>query len=163
MSYELRNFMPGDTAAMNRIALAAFAEYQSAYSDWPTFSKNIGNMAALAEHGEIIVAAEQGQPIGGVAYIGPGRSKGALFKAEWPIIRMLVVEPASRCLGVGRALTEECIARAERDGARCIALHTTPIMKVALPMYKRMGFEFHSDAPAIFGVPYAVYLKKLSA
>jgi ribosomal protein S18 acetylase RimI-like enzyme len=80
-----------------------------------------------------------------------------------PIIRMLVVEPAFRGLGVGRALTEECMNRAQRDGATCIALHTTPIMRVALPMYERMGFELQSDAPSIFGVPYAVYLKQLSA
>jgi hypothetical protein len=24
-----------------------------------------------------------------------------------------------------------------------------------------MGFEWHHDAPAVYGVPYAVYLKKL--
>ena len=35
-------------------------------------------------------------------------------------------------------------------------------MTVALPMYLRMGFEWHHDAPAVYGVPYAVYLKKLS-
>ena len=34
-------------------------------------------------------------------------------------------------------------------------------MTVALPMYLRMGFEWHRDAPAVYGVPYAVYLKRL--
>ena len=34
-------------------------------------------------------------------------------------------------------------------------------MTVALPMYLRMGFEWHHEAPPIYGVPYAVYLKKL--
>lgn len=28
-------------------------------------------------------------------------------------------------------------------------------------MYRRMGFEKLRDAPPIFGVPYAVYLKRL--
>lgn len=72
-----------------------------------------------------------------------------------------MVAPPYRGLGIGRALTEECIHRAERDGAPLIALHTTPIMKVALPMYERMGFEYERDVPPIFGVPYAIYLKRI--
>jgi hypothetical protein len=34
-------------------------------------------------------------------------------------------------------------------------------MTVALPMYRRMGFELASDAPPIHGVPYGVYVKRL--
>ena len=51
--------------------------------------------------------------------------------------------------------------RARRDGSPVIALHTSPIMAVALPMYLRMGFRLARDAPPIYGVPYAVYLKQL--
>ena len=43
-----------------------------------------------------------------------------------------------------------------------IALHTTPIMRVALPMYLRMGFIKLREASEIYGVPYAVYTKSLS-
>jgi ribosomal protein S18 acetylase RimI-like enzyme len=68
----------------------------------------------------------------------------------------------SRGLGIGRALTEECISRAGRDGASIIALDTTPIMAVALAMYERMGFEFTATAPTIHGVPYGIYVKRLS-
>ena len=38
-----------------------------------------------------------------------------------------------------------------------------PIMKIALPMYERMGFKFHSEAPTIYGVPYGIYIKHLDA
>jgi ribosomal protein S18 acetylase RimI-like enzyme len=58
--------------------------------------------------------------------------------------------------GLGRALTEECIRRALRDWAPIIALHTTAIMTVALPMYLRMGFRLQGKAPPIYRVPYAV-------
>ena len=74
---------------------------------------------------------------------------------------MLVVDPDARGQGIGRRLTEECIARARRDKAPLIALHTTSIMTVAQPMYLRMGFELIHEAPPIFGVRYAVYTKKL--
>jgi hypothetical protein len=35
-------------------------------------------------------------------------------------------------------------------------------MKVALPMYLRMGFRLVKDAPPLHGVRYAVYLRRLS-
>ena len=74
---------------------------------------------------------------------------------------MLVVDPAYRGHGVGRALTNACIRRAERDGASRVALHTSPIMEVALAMYRRMGFERVRAVPPIHGVPYDVYVKRL--
>jgi len=58
-------------------------------------------------------------------------------------------------------LSNECIARAKRDGSPIIALHTSPIMSVALPMYLKMGFAKAYDAPPIFGVACAVYTKAL--
>ena len=42
-----------------------------------------------------------------------------------------------------------------------IALHTSPIMSAALPMYLKMGFAKAYDALPIFGVAYAVYIKAL--
>lgn len=163
MDYVLRDFRAEDAAGVNQIAVAAFEEYRSAYSDWSSFSRSIGAMAELAQHGEIIVAATGARLLGAVVYVGPRKPKAAFFDPEWPIIRMLVVHPNYRGRGLGRALSNECIRRAERDGSWCIALHTTPIMRVALPMYQRMGFEFQRDAPPIFGVSYGVYLKQLSA
>jgi ribosomal protein S18 acetylase RimI-like enzyme len=109
-----------------------------------------------------MVAELAGNIVGAVAYIPPHRPKAPYFEKAWPIIRSLVVDPTCRRIGVGRALTEECISRARRDGSSVIALHTSPIMTVALPMYLRMGFQWHHDAPQIYGVPYAVYLKHLT-
>ena len=115
----------------------------------------------LSASGEVIIAERQHQVAGAVAYFGPNRAKAPFFDQSWPIIRMLVVDPAFRGRGLGRALSMECIARAKRDGASLIALHTSPIMKVALPMYLKIGFIKAYDAPPIFGVAYAVYTKAL--
>ena len=122
MSYTLRDFRAGDAGAVNRVALAAFEQYRGAYSDWTAFSANIGRMAALAENAELIVAANDAGIAGAVAYVGPGRPRSALFEPDWPVIRMLVVSPDARGHGIGRALTEECIGRAQRDRAPLIAL-----------------------------------------
>ena len=34
-------------------------------------------------------------------------------------------------------------------------------MKVALPLYLRMGFQLEREVPPICGVPYAIYIKRL--
>ncbi|MCP3384157.1 GNAT family N-acetyltransferase [Bradyrhizobium sp. CCGUVB4N] len=158
----LRDYRDDDAEAIIRVALAAFAEFEQHYSDWPLFNTHVAKMPTLARTGEIILAEHDGQIVGAVAYVGPKAPKPAFFEPAWPIIRMLVVDPAARGKGIGRRLTEECLRRAERDQASVIALHTTPIMTVALPMYQRMGFVWVREAPDILGVPYGVYVKSLA-
>jgi ribosomal protein S18 acetylase RimI-like enzyme len=161
MNFSLREFQPADSAAVNALALEAFQQYRDNYRDWDTFSRNLANTAALADSGELIVAESDGQLAGAVVYVGPNLPKRDFFAPEWPILRMLVVSPRLRGHGVGRALTDECIRRARRDQAPLIALHTSPIMSVALPMYLRLGFTFVKEVSDIFGVPYGVYAKPL--
>lgn len=157
----LRDFQKPDSSPVNALALQAFEQFKDAYDDWPAFRAKIADIASLADVGEIIVAETAGQIVGAVAYVGPGAPKAAFFRPEWPIMRMLVVAPDSRGLGIGRALAEECLRRAKRDGASVFALHTSTLMQVALPMYQRMGFQWVSEAPSIHGVAYGVYLKQL--
>ena len=161
MSAVIREFRSKDASAVNAVAVAAFAQYAEHYSDWAAFSKNLSNTAALADHGELVVAESKGQVVGAVAYIGPTRPKSSFFEQGWPIMRMLVVSPSARGQGVGRMLAENCINRALRDDAEVFALHSTPIMQVAISMYKRMGFAYLREAPAILGVPYGIYIKRL--
>lgn len=162
MSHVLRSFMPTDADTVNRLALRAFEQFRSEYSDWDSFSRSIGSMASLSAFGELIVASDQDRIVGAVVYVGPGKPKREFFSVEWPILRMLVVDPDHRGKGIGRLLTQACINRARRDHAPVLALHTSPIMRVALPMYLRMGFVFEREAPSIFGVSYGVYVKQLA-
>lgn len=161
MSIKLRDFKLSDSSVVNAVAVAAFEQFRDLYSDWSTFVHRISGMASLSETGEIIVAEVDKDVIGAVAYVGPDREKALFFEPHWPIMRMLVVSPKARGIGAGRALADACIARAYRDKATIFALHTSPIMSVALPMYGRMGFRFLREAPPISGVPYGVYVKEL--
>ena len=158
----IRPFSAADAEAVNRMALAAFAQYRGVYSDWERLSRGVGAMAELAPSGEIIVAETEGAIAGAVAYFGPHTVPRAdFFEPDWPIIRMLVVDPAARGRGIGRALTLACIERARADRAPVIALHTSPAMEVALAMYLKLGFRLERPVPDRFGVPYGLYLKDL--
>ena len=157
----IRDYEHADAEDLNRIAVSAFGQFRDHYTDWPAMRAGLSKTSDLSASGEVIVAEFQGQLAGSVAYFGPDSPKAAFFDQRWPIIRMLVVDPAFRGKGLGRVLSMECIARAKRDGSSVIALHTSPIMTVALPMYLRMGFVRVADAPPIFGVEYAVYTKTL--
>jgi GNAT superfamily N-acetyltransferase len=157
----IRDYQSSDADDVNRIAVAAFGQFRDQYQDWPAMLAGLSRTSSLGATGELIVAEASERIVGAVAYFGPHIEKAPFFDKSWPIIRMLVVDPAERGKGLGHRLTSECIKRAERDRSPIIALHTSPIMAVALPMYLRMGFAKAYDSPPIFGVPYAVYTKAL--
>jgi GNAT superfamily N-acetyltransferase len=157
----IRDYESRDAESLNRIAVSAFDQFSEQYDDWPTMRAGLAKTSGLSANGDVIVVECDGQLAGGVAYVGPNSPKAAFFDQSWPVIRMLVVDPAFRGKGLGRALSMECIARARRDGSSIIALHTSPIMTIALSMYLRMGFVRVADAPPIFGVEYSVYTHAL--
>lgn len=162
MSIVLRDYVQEDAAGVDALAVLAFSQYSGDFNDWRTMKARLGATSKLAGVSQIIIAEEDGKIVGAVGYLPPHSPKLEFFKPEWPLIRSLVVDPAARGRGIGRMLAEECVARARRDGAAEIALHTSPIMKIALPMYIRMGFVRYAAAPPLFGVPYDIYVKPLT-
>ena len=162
MTLTLRDYAAGDAATIDRLAVAAFDQYAGEFNDWKTMKARLGATSKLAGVSQFIIAEQDGTAVGMVGYLPPFAPKLEHFRAEWPLVRTLSVDPAARGHGVGHTLMEECVARAKRDKAKELALHTSPNMKVALAMYERMGFRRYSDAPPIFGVPYGIYLKPLT-
>ncbi len=158
MQTVLRPFVPSDRDGVNRVAQAAFAQYERHYQDWPSFNEGIGRMADLSGVAELLVAEISGDIAGAVVHVGPGSPRSAIFPQAWSVIRMLVVAPGYRGHGVGRRLVAACLRAAMRDGAPAIGLHTSPIMASALRMYTRIGFTRDRDLDPIRGVPYARYV-----
>ena len=157
----IRDFRPDDGPRVDELAVAAFKQFEAEYEDWSAMKNALGKMADLAASGELLIADYDETILGAVVYIPPDQPKADYFDVAWPVLRMLVVDPKVRGLGIGKSLTNACIDRAKRDGCSVIALHTSPIMAVALPMYLRMGFRRIRRAPFLHGVEYAVYLKTI--
>ena len=154
---KIRSYKKSDEEQLNALAIEAFEQFQDLYNDWGAIKAAVGNMSVLDKTSEIVVAEESGNLVGAVAFVPPGGDSKGYFEKSWPSIRMLVVSKNQRGKGIGRDLTDECIQRAKSLGCKFVALHTSPIMEVALSMYLRMGFVKVKDIEPIFGVEYSVY------
>jgi ribosomal protein S18 acetylase RimI-like enzyme len=163
MSLTVRAATSTDHEAADRVARAAFREYESEYPDWIPVLRDGRPMARIAGEGELLIAEKDGAIVGCVGYIPPGRSRNPVFKPEWAALRFMAVDPAHRGLGISRALAEECVRRARRDGATALALFTSPAMKVAVAMYQRMGFRFQRRIDPVYGMTADLYLLPTSS
>jgi len=154
----IRHFQPPDREGVNRVAREAFAQFEHAYEDWPSFIDGIGRMADLAGQADLMVAERRGEVVGAVVHVGPGKPRGAIFPEEWSVIRLLVVAPQHRGQGIAQQLMAACLRCAVRDRAPVVGLHTSPMMAPALHLYTRLGFVRDRDLDPIRGVHYGRYV-----
>ena len=93
----------------------------------------------LAASATFLVAEDDRQLVGSVAYYPPGTSDTCLFPQHWAFLRLLAVAPTHRARGLGRQLIAACVARAREDGASEIGLHTIGSLQ---PLY---SLQLHPD------------------
>jgi GNAT superfamily N-acetyltransferase len=85
------------------------------------------------------IAEQEGDPIGSVALVDDGDAVARL--------RVLLVEPRARGLGIGRRLVAECLRFARHAGYRKIVLSTYSILVAARRIYEVAGFRLVAQQP----------------
>jgi DNA-binding MarR family transcriptional regulator/GNAT superfamily N-acetyltransferase len=85
------------------------------------------------------IAEQEGEPIGSAVLVNDGDRVARL--------RVLLVEPRARGLGIGRRLAAECLQFARRAGYRKIVLSTYSVLVAARRIYEAAGFRLVAQHP----------------
>lgn len=133
--------------AVSALLVNAYAEYASVLPSpdaFAEYSASVGDVRGRWGESQLWVAELDGALAGSLDYFPPGKSpyhQFVGFPEDWAAFRFLGTDPDRRGSGAGRALVEQVIALARRDGATHVGLHSGPFMQAAVRLYEGMGFE----------------------
>ena len=136
---------PHDAEAVARL-LVGFRDHMG--RDWPSQNAFLANVERLIERGEsefLLGAPHDDAPPAAVVQL---RFRfGIWFAALDCTLEDLFVDASARGAGLGRAMVDAAIARAEERGCRRIELDTDEDNAAALSVYGAAGFQSGTGEP----------------
>lgn len=138
--YFLRQHQPGD---MGWIVHKHGVLYAEEYGWDERFEALVSQIAAdFINHYKptrerCFIAEMDGEIVGSVLVVQESETVAKL--------RLLLVDPKARGLGLGTKLVEECIGFAKRAGYKKLVLWTNSVLKEARHIYKKTGFQLVAE------------------
>lgn len=138
-------------------ALFALSEAYAA-SLYPPEDRHMVDADFLAgAHVRFLVARWQGRAVGcGALVIGDAGKD----RAETAEVKRVVVDPAARGRGIGRALMRELEAVARQAGVRLIQLETGPDSAEALRLYRACGYRERGPFGSYGPSPHSLFMER---
>jgi ribosomal protein S18 acetylase RimI-like enzyme len=145
LAIEIRPVRPDEWLAVGTLTVEAYYSLPG-FEDPTGYASELLDVEGRVRDAEVFVATRDDDILGCITFV----SDNASPMAEWDVegsagIRMLAVAPSAHGQGVGRQLTDYCVARARKEGRSVLLLHSTPFMEIAQGLYKRMGFERYPE------------------
>ena len=139
--FSIREIRPDEYDALGELTVRAYAAAPSEAD--AGYQGELRDVARRARFVPVLVAvADDGRVVGGVAYVpGPDTPYSERQRPDEAGFRMLAVDPAEGGRGLGRALSETCIARARASGRSGVAIYSRPARTVAHRLYLSLGFQ----------------------
>jgi putative acetyltransferase len=135
----IRKIQPSDNPHLALIIRNALAEFGANKPGTVFYDDTTDHLYELFQHpGSIYFVAEQDAEILGGAGIYP--SEG-LPQGTCELVKMYL-KPATRGLGLGRKLIEQCLEFAKGFGYSQVYIETMPELRKALTVYEKFGFEY---------------------
>lgn len=145
----LRTGSPEDAEACGRVCYAAFRDIALAHGfppDFPSEEAAVSRVRAFfsVPGTDCLVAEREGRVVG-VAFLHDRRPVAA--------VGPVAVAPDAQDAGVGRALTEGLLERADRRGFPSVRLVQTAYHSRSLSLYVKLGFDVREPLSAVQGTP----------
>jgi GNAT superfamily N-acetyltransferase len=150
----VRRALPDEFARVGALTIDAYKTLERDHLE-DGYDEQILDVAGRAASAEVLVAVDHdGTIVGACTFVSDPASPGMDWtNPDETELRLLALHASARGRGVGQALVEACIARAQAM-QRPLMLHTTQFMTSAARLYERLGFVRRPDRDVAGYEPY---------
>jgi N-acetylglutamate synthase-like GNAT family acetyltransferase len=152
--YIVRNAHPTEFQEIGQLMVQVYSQLggfpkPSEQPNYYNMLTNIGNLTQKPNTELLVAVSTDNKIAGAVVYFSDmqyyGSGGTATKEKNAAGFRLLAVNPTIRGQGIGKLLTNACIAKAKQSELQNMVIHTTKAMQTAWTMYESLDFKRAED------------------